>query len=126
MPTRLAALVALAVLLAGCVAGDDSRSLSCPYPDEIACESMSSVYERTAGQGAQPMPAPAVSAAAPAAPVSGWPAVRSPRVLRVWLAPWQDSDGDLHGAQEIYMLLEKARWQNPESGARIQSAGSQR
>ena len=106
MATRAAALVLLAAAVAGCSGGAESRSLSCPYPDEVSCESLSSVYERTAGDSVQLPPAPAPVKESTAA----WPAVLPPRVLRVWLAPWQDADGDLHGAQEIYMLLEEARW----------------
>ncbi|MCY4324732.1 MAG: TraV family lipoprotein [Betaproteobacteria bacterium] len=117
-------LLAAATLLGGCIGTSESASLSCPYPDAIACESLSSVYDRTAGvheQLPEPVLAPDADAAAQSA---GWPAVRAARVLRVWLAPWQDADGDLHGAQEIYMLIERARWQDPQSGLQMQDAAS--
>ena len=116
----LAAAIAAGLLLAGCAGGGEGGALSCPYPDEVSCESLSSVYERTASVEVRlpPVPEPESEFG------SGWPAVRAPRVLRVWLAPWQDADGDLHGAQEIYMLLEGARWRDPLSppGFRIESA----
>ncbi len=105
---RIAAVAACAgLVLAGCAGGSASSTYSCPYPDAVACESLSSVYDRTAGRpaelAAQP---PFVRVPAP----SSWPAVRQPRVLKVWLAPWQDEDGDLHGKQQIYMLIGDTVW----------------
>lgn len=44
------------------------------------------------------------------APVSD-PALRSePRVLRLWIAPWEDSDGDLHDASVVHVVVDTGRW----------------
>ena len=56
--------------------------------------------------------APAASAFA-AAPGLGAPpsALRSqPRVLRLWIAPWEDADGDLHEASVVHVLVDTGRW----------------
>ena len=38
-------------------------------------------------------------------------AVRSnPRVLRVWIAPWEDSDGDLHEEAVMHVVVDSGRW----------------
>lgn len=38
-------------------------------------------------------------------------ALRSaPRVLRLWIAPWEDSDGDLHEASKVHVLIDTGRW----------------
>ena len=34
----------------------------------------------------------------------------NPRVLRVWIAPWEDSDGDLHEEAFIHVLVDTGRW----------------
>ena len=39
------------------------------------------------------------------------PALRSePRVLRLWIAPWEDSDGDLHDASFVHVVVDTGRW----------------
>jgi conjugal transfer pilus assembly protein TraV len=33
-----------------------------------------------------------------------------PRVLRLWVAPWEDGDGDLHEAATVHVLVDIGRW----------------
>ena len=43
-------------------------------------------------------------------PVFG--AIRSePTVIRVWIAPWEDSDGDLNDQTYVYLQIDSGRWQ---------------
>jgi conjugal transfer pilus assembly protein TraV len=57
--------------------------------------------DRVASQSAT-APAPATTASQP---------LRSPpRVLRLWIAPWEDSDGDLHEASTVNVLIDHGRW----------------
>jgi conjugal transfer pilus assembly protein TraV len=52
-----------------------------------------------------------VALAQPAAPGSTSNAIRSnPRLLRVWIAPWEDSDGDLHEEGYVHMVVDNGRW----------------
>jgi conjugal transfer pilus assembly protein TraV len=38
-------------------------------------------------------------------------ALRSPaRVLRLWIAPWEDADGDLHEASFLHVVIDTGRW----------------
>ena len=32
------------------------------------------------------------------------------RVLRVWIAPWEDAQGNLHGGGYVYSEIEQRRW----------------
>lgn len=42
---------------------------------------------------------------------SAEPALRSePRILRLWIAPWEDSDGDLHDASFVHVVVDTGRW----------------
>ena len=52
----------------------------------------------------QPGGAPMVSAAAPSTLRSG------PRILRLWIKPWEDADGDLNGESLVYIQVEGGRW----------------
>ncbi len=47
----------------------------------------------------------------PVATVPAEPALRTaPRVLQMWVAPWEDSDGDLHEATRVHVLIDHGRW----------------
>lgn len=34
----------------------------------------------------------------------------SPRVLRMWVAPWEDADGDLHEDSVVHVVVDTGRW----------------
>lgn len=53
-----------------------------------------------------------IATSQPDGPTSGAePALRSePRVLRLWIAPWEDSDGDLHDAALVHVVVDTGRW----------------
>ena len=44
------------------------------------------------------------------APSSGEPIRSQPKVLRVWIAPWEDADGDLHDQSYVYVVADPGRW----------------
>jgi conjugal transfer pilus assembly protein TraV len=54
------------------------------------------------------------------------PAMRAnARVLRVWIAPWEDTDGDLHEDAFVHVLVDTGRWLiehvRPASRSRMES-----
>ena len=105
-------------------------SYACKAPVGSQCTSVSGVYANSIhGQppaSALPKPAdppaktpastpPIASGASPtptARAVDKSPtALRSqPRVLRLWIAPWEDADGDLHEASVVHVLVDTGRW----------------
>ena len=34
----------------------------------------------------------------------------NPRVLRLWIAPWEDTDGDLHEEAFVHVVVDTGRW----------------
>lgn len=131
---RLLIAVAVSAALAGCsslgfsgLAGSRTE-LNCKAPDGVLCSSVSGTYansvagtlpgqlptkagEAKAEAGLIPVAAlPVVSPADMATPTSGDPVRVAPRVLRVWIAPWEDSDGDLHDQHYIYTVVQKGKW----------------
>jgi len=68
----------------------------------------------SASPGASPTPDSSTAAAtldAALQPGSSTAALRSPpRVLRLWIAPWEDADGDLHEASVVHVLVDAGRW----------------
>lgn len=67
-----------------------------------------------ASPGASPTPDSSTTAATldvALQPESSPAALRSPpRVLRLWIAPWEDADGDLHEASVVHVLVDAGRW----------------
>jgi conjugal transfer pilus assembly protein TraV len=45
-----------------------------------------------------------------ATPNSGDPIRMAPLVLRVWIAPWEDTDGDLHDQHYLYTVVHQGKW----------------
>jgi conjugal transfer pilus assembly protein TraV len=64
---------------------------------------------QAAATGSAPSVSPIASLAA--SPATSPAALRTaPRVLRLWIAPWEDSDGDLHEASTVHVLVDHGRW----------------
>jgi conjugal transfer pilus assembly protein TraV len=133
------------------MAGLDGKSeFACRAPDGVVCTSVSGVYANTlagtlptrhagsASTDATPRPAsdtdpkppgakPRPYGASPpagTAPAAGTPLLSPPRVLRLWLAPWVDEDGDLHDQAYLYVMWHRGEWQlgHTETGIRRQFA----
>lgn len=107
MRLMVAILVALTVI--GCAGDTSSGTLSCPAPGETGCASLDEVYQASAGKSTS---APNAETLRRVRQVAGRvePELRHPRVVRVWLAPWQDEEGDLHDHQYLYLVIEPPRW----------------
>lgn len=43
-------------------------------------------------------------------PSTGAPIRTAPKILRVWVAPWEDADGDLHDQSYLYVVADPGRW----------------
>jgi conjugal transfer pilus assembly protein TraV len=124
--------------LAGCssLSGYDAKtSFACQAPDGVLCESMSGIYANAMqrnlpGQRTRPHTAwstlaalsPARNSPFPPPLTSGTPIRRAPRVLRVWFAPWEDSDGDLHDQSVLYLTVDDGEWLIEHNQRRIEDA----
>lgn len=66
----------------------------------------------TTNSGSRPNKTPATAITPSTAPAAATgPALRTnPRVLRLWIAPWEDSDGDLHDASFVHVVVDTGRW----------------
>lgn len=57
----------------------------------------------------------------------GLGAIRSdPTVIRIWVAPWEDSDGDLNDQSYVYMQVDAGRWLIEHNRAQIRREFSPR
>ena len=92
--------------------------------------------DSTEGGASQPSPAhapaaPAYRKATVSAPdrigPGGLGAIRSdPTVIRIWVAPWEDSDGDLNDQSYVYMQVDAGRWLIEHNRAQIRREFSPR
>lgn len=126
-----------AAMLPACsnMSGLDANSqFACKAPDGILCESMSGIYANAQaknlpgqrvghGSGRLSEPGATVNSGVLTRPIeSGTPIRSAPRLLRVWFAPWEDSDGDLHDQSYIYLPVDTGRWLIEHNRRRIQDA----
>ncbi|MBE0624217.1 MAG: TraV family lipoprotein [Burkholderiales bacterium] len=116
------------LVLSGCASTlsgvGGANGYACKAPEGAICTSVSGVYANSA-QGLpkpakprekiSPPAAPAIYGASSIAPgrpaaVSGSSIRSNPRVLRVWIAPWEDADGDLHEEAIVHVVADTGRW----------------
>lgn len=127
------------VALSGCssMSGFDAKSdFACKAPDGILCESMSGIYanaqaknlpgQRVNARGEGPAELSPAKVGSSGSNVmtkpiySGTPIRSAPRLLRVWFAPWEDTDGDLHDQSYVYLPVDSGRWLVEHNRRRIQ------
>lgn len=121
---------AIATVVSGCASTMNGLggegSYACKAPVGSQCTSVSGVYANSIhGQppaSALPKPAKAPASTPPAATgaaaATAAPGLTAPtsalrsqsRVLRLWIAPWEDADGDLHEASVVHVLVDTGRW----------------
>ena len=113
---------------------DASNQFACKAPDGILCESMSGIYANAQaknlpgqrvshGPGRPSETGATVTSGVLTRPIeSGTPIRSAPRLLRVWFAPWEDSDGDLHDQSYVYLPVDTGRWLIEHNRRRIQDA----
>ncbi|PKB13843.1 TraV family lipoprotein [Janthinobacterium sp. 64] len=133
-------------LLGGCgdMTGLGGKSeYACKAPEGVRCNSVSGNYYNSfpSGSGAAPKGAPikgtpraaprsmyTMVKAASGSSMQGQPAfepaaLRSPpRVMRLWIKPWEDSDHDLHDQSFVYLQTDPGRWQVAHAQRQIRDA----
>jgi conjugal transfer pilus assembly protein TraV len=121
--------MSLAATLTGCagtLSGLDGGSrFACKAPDGVTCSSLSGVYANAVAdnlpalrkqekpeQSNNPSPIPATKQGGIVgnAPSSGEPIRAQAKVLRIWVAPWEDSEGDFHDQAYLYVMADPGRW----------------
>jgi conjugal transfer pilus assembly protein TraV len=134
-----AAIVSLSLAACGSLSGLDAKDqFACKAPDGVLCESMTGIYANaqannlpgqrvshgaSGGDPANPAPAAEPGSGVLTKPIySGTPIRTAPLVLRVWIAPWEDTDGDLHDQSYLYMPVDSGKWLIEHNRRRIQDA----
>lgn len=137
------AILLLLPTLSACVnlAGLEGKSeFACKAPDGVVCTSVSGVYAnalagalpaqqsqsqdqakstRTDAVEREPRPY-AATVPVTSTPAPGTPLLSPPKVLRLWLAPRVDADGDLHDASYLYVMWHRGEWQIEHTRRQIQ------
>ncbi|MBQ0946403.1 TraV family lipoprotein [Ideonella sp. 4Y16] len=132
-------LTLMGALLAGCtnLSGLGGTSdFQCKAPEGIPCQSVSGVHfneragtlpaQRAAAGRSADLGAPGRArtlaggmpegirdalTAGDTSPAPMLGAIRSePTVIRIWIAPWEDSDGDLNDESRVYLQIDAGRW----------------
>lgn len=117
--TKAAATIALGITLCACAS---SPKYACGVPDGIGCKPVRAVYQASVAgvpaikvnthptADAPPASKDAAKGAPADAAAPGDPLLSRPRHLRVWIARWEDADGDLMDASMLYLRLDRGAW----------------
>jgi conjugal transfer pilus assembly protein TraV len=113
---------------------DGTSSYGCKAPEGVKCDSVSGTYynalqnnlpsQRKSSLPAESAPAPATlprqevvlqtsanGTAPPRAAAKHLTQLRAaPRVMRLWIKPWEDADRDLNGESLVYVQVDDGRW----------------
>ena len=109
--------------------GGDSK-YACKAPDGVACDSVSGTYanavhnnlpsqqrQRSAttqqeeSNGKRPTDAARATTSVAASDAATPSPLRSQaRVLRLWIKPWEDADGDLYDQGYVYVQVDNGQW----------------
>lgn len=111
---RAAMISVMAVLLTGCATPKFSCTDDMKGP---GCRSVSQVYANAHHEDA---PQPSSPTGMPVVIRPGDPLRSGERVLRVWMAPWVDKDGDYHDQAYIYLVLDHGHWYIDKARNQIQ------
>ena len=103
----------VSLVLGGCA----SAKFACDKPGEPGCKSVADVYRERHVHERPRVEAP-----------EGWPETIRPgrplrsgeRILRVWVAPWVDADGDFHDQAYLYLVVDHGRWLVERERARLE------
>ena len=134
MPRKL--LLFSVMLLTGCATMGESDYACKGRPGKPLCRSTTEIYERTHNQEAlirieheESEAKPSIKSSMreiyqskvsdtetlipqPTIPVEDTLPIRTPaKVMRIWIAPWEDEEGDLIASGYIYTEIESRRWQ---------------
>lgn len=105
-------LIVLFFLISGCAA-----SYGCPAPKGVRCQRISDVYSSTQKSDSspkevtrQPQEQRPASFRDPTVDEKTIPLRTAPKILRVWVAPWIDQDGDLHQEGDLFLVVHAGEW----------------
>jgi conjugal transfer pilus assembly protein TraV len=135
---RASLILMMSAALTGCssMSGLDAKnSFACKAPEGVLCESMSGVYANAKAnnlpaqrvshggmEGSTPKEGGDTSGVLTRPIYSGTPIRTAPLVLRVWFAPWEDNDGDLHDQSYVYLPVDSGKWLIEHNRRRIADA----
>ena len=107
-----------------------SSSFGCKAPKGVSCTSVSGTYanamqhnlpgDNNSNDKEIVGKAPILQPIAVTKMVGSGEPVRSrARVLRIWIAPWEDTDGDLRDQSYAFVVVENGRWMIEHNRANI-------
>ncbi|NVD97702.1 TraV family lipoprotein [Massilia sp. BJB1822] len=116
--------LALGATLSGCgnMSGLDGASeYGCKAPAGVQCQSVSGTYYN-AIRGTKRLPSggadanrrallPMQGADAPGSTPLAMPLRSAPRILRMWIKPWEDAEHDLVDQSYVYVRIDAGQWQ---------------
>lgn len=131
MRLTIAAALTISVGMSGCAMTglDAQKTFTCKAPAGIGCSSLSGVYANAVADNLPGSPNKTSSTqkkktyggslVVGEAPANGMPILSEPKVLRVWVAPWEDNHKVLHDQAFLYAVADPGHWQIAHSKRQI-------
>lgn len=112
MKILIALLLLPCVVLTGCTKLNED--FDCPAPNGGSCKRMDEVYDMVNGKGKLAVTPSRNALVIDARP--GQPVRYGEGVMSLWIAPYEDTDGNYHQANRIYSVVKEGRWMHqPQS-----------
>jgi len=133
---RMLLALALPIVLSGCLNAWHSNYKCKGFPEGVQCQSVRETYAQTnyqealtrGGDKAEAVPAAWTAPGPDGAPVQGLGyagplPLRTPaQVIRIWVAPWESQNGQLHLPNYIYAEVQERQWSIGERQMRVAPA----
>lgn len=115
MKLLMSVLLVSGLCLSGCA--KLNQDFDCPAPNGGSCKRMDQVYDMVNGDGGVGHEPLAVVPNRNPLAVEGRPGEPlryGEGVMRLWIAPYEDTDGNYHQANQVYSIVREGHWiQNP-------------
>lgn len=93
-----------------------NEEFDCPAPKGGSCKRMDQVYDIVNGEGGIGHQSLAVAPNSNPLVVKGRPGEPlryEEGVMRLWIAPYEDTDGNYHQANQVYSVVKEGQWIQP-------------
>ena len=118
MKMLISALLLSCLTLTGC--STLNEEFDCPAPKGGSCKRMDQIYDMVNGENGVGQERLAVAPNKNPLMVAtgqGEPRRYGEGVMRLWIAPYEDTDGNYHQANQIYSVVREGQWHQNQADA---------
>jgi len=134
---RIIPVLLVTAAVTGCNTFGGSSTFACKAPDGVTCTSVSGVYankdqivrsqrrggnDRGEGDPVQRQSGSPINGFLPV--TTGTPLMSETKIMRIWFAPWKDTENDMHDESMVYTVRAQGHWLVDEHNTRLQKSNA--